>query len=393
MRSIGLLMLFPAVALLAVSLGCEDKTADPVNNPPDAAFTISPPEGPVETAFVFDASLTTDDNDPLENLSFRWDWESDGQWDTSWRSAPADTHMYSVAGSYIVTLNVMDSEDLVGEAVDTVNVKINEPPDAAFTISPSEGLVGTEFTFDASSTTDDYDPLANLSFRWDWENDGQWDTSWENTPLATHSYSQVGLYVVALQARDSRGLEGGATDTVSVKGAAEFVQDGWSYFESGDFSEAVTAFSQAIDLDSDRAEAYDGLGWSYMRLGMLESSIESFIFVLETLVDPSQDTYAGCSIVNLALGNYTDAANMANWALEVYGSQYEFQHDPDVTHVTLMLIRAIARFHLGLYASAYADALALGGPTLDLDAPDFVARLLEAIQELRDQYGQGLLDP
>lgn len=174
---------------------------------------------------------------------------------------------------------------------------------------------------------------------------------------------------------------------------ATLADEGWRLFSEGKYSQAVSKFNQAIDGDSDLATAYDGLGWTYARMGMLQSSVDNFTFVLSILVDPSQDTYAGASMAHLALKNYEDASNMSNWALEVYGNRYDFRYDHDVTDVTLRLVRATSRFYLGLYESSYADVKLLGGPQLSPKASNFVAKLLEAIQELREKYGQGLLNP
>jgi tetratricopeptide (TPR) repeat protein len=193
------------------------------------------------------------------------------------------------------------------------------------------------------------------------------------------------MSLLVLSCGSDGGGGGGGTPTM-------LVAEGWSLFSEGNYSQAVSKFNAAADQDSDLAEAYDGLGWSYARLGMLQSSVDKFTFVLSVLVDPSQDTYAGASMAHLAAKNYEDASNMSNWALVVYGDTYEFDHDNDVTDTTLRLVRAISRFHLGLYESASDDVEELGGPTLSPGSANFVAKLLEAIQDLREQYGQGLLD-
>ena len=52
----------------------------------------------------------------------------------------------------------------------------NAPPIPAVTISPAAGVVETRFVLDASQSADA--ESAELLFRWDWENDGVWDTEW-----------------------------------------------------------------------------------------------------------------------------------------------------------------------------------------------------------------------
>ena len=96
-------------------------------------------------------------------------------------------------------------------------------------------------------------------------------------------------------------------------------------------------------------------------------------------------------------GHVVRAAENANWAIERFEEEYEFRYDPDVTHITLRLMRSIARFHEGEYTSSYADVvvlddlLGLGLPQLNTGAPDFVAKLMKQIQTVREASGGGLL--
>ena len=96
----------------------------------------------------------------------------------------------------------------------------NDPPNAEFSITPPAGIIGTIFTFDASSTIDDNDNLNNLEFRWDWETDGNWDTGWNGNYSVTHSYSEEGAFTVTLEVKDSGGLVGSITHNINVGGGA-----------------------------------------------------------------------------------------------------------------------------------------------------------------------------
>jgi tetratricopeptide (TPR) repeat protein len=187
--------------------------------------------------------------------------------------------------------------------------------------------------------------------------------------------------------------------------AAALVSEGWGFFVAGDYQSAVGKFRQATVSEPDYRDAYDGLGWAYARLGQLDnaatqqidSATEAFLYALEILVKPSRDTYAGAAVVALALKDYERAALNANWAIERFEEEYQFRYDHDVTHVTLRLMRATARFHLGEYESAYADIvvlddiLGLGLPALSPGASNFVARLLSQMHTVRDAAGAGLI--
>lgn len=113
----------------------------------------------------------------------------------------------------------------------------NLPPTAVFSFSPDYGIPGMEFTFDASESYDGEDPLEDLQFRWDWENDGTWDTSWSNSTTATHSFDETGTYTVVLEVKDTEDLTDTATDDVVVQEYMITVTEPtastvWTHFET-----------------------------------------------------------------------------------------------------------------------------------------------------------------
>ena len=79
------------------------------NAPPVASFTVSPTAGTVATVFQLDASASSDAEDPPGALKVRWDWESDGVWDTPRETAKTAQHQYVQAGSYVIRLEVLDT--------------------------------------------------------------------------------------------------------------------------------------------------------------------------------------------------------------------------------------------------------------------------------------------
>jgi PKD repeat protein len=56
----------------------------------------------------------------------------------------------------------------------------------------------------------------DLEVRWDYENDGTWDTNWSTTKITTHRYPTIGNHTVRLEVRDNGGLVANATETVPV---------------------------------------------------------------------------------------------------------------------------------------------------------------------------------
>jgi PKD repeat protein len=185
------------------------------NTPPAASFTVTPAVGDVSTLFIVDASLSSDLEDATPALEVRWDWEDDGTWDTAWSTTKTAQHQYGAIGAYIVRLGVRDTGGLSSQTTQQVLVN-NTPPIASFAVAPLTGDISTTFTVDASSSSDLEDATSTLEVRWDWEDDGVWDTSWSTTKTAQHQYLSPGTYTIRLEARDAGGLADQTTRQVWV---------------------------------------------------------------------------------------------------------------------------------------------------------------------------------
>lgn len=153
------------------------------------------------------------------SLQVRFDWESDGIWDTAWdtlwSSNKTMTHRFSSPGEYNVTLEVLDSGGLTNISRITVEV-VNEPPVPFIAVGHILGDLLTTFVFDCSGSFDLEDPLSVMSVRWDFNGDGIWDTNWSTDKVAYHQYSAPGNYTVVLEVRDSQGLTNNTTVQAEV---------------------------------------------------------------------------------------------------------------------------------------------------------------------------------
>jgi len=91
---------------------------------------------------------------------------------------------------------------------------------------PYTGQEGSPIIFDGSSSSDpDGD---SLMYRWDFDNDGLWDTAWSSSPFASHTWSDDYAGTVVLQVRDSRAagaLMDGAIASVTVDNVAPSISD------------------------------------------------------------------------------------------------------------------------------------------------------------------------
>ena len=92
----------------------------------------------------------------------------------------------------------------------------NKAPVADFSISPQTGNTDTLFTFDASASYDEETPAAELEVRWDWQNDGDWDTDYTTEKTHQRKFEVQGDYTIALQVRDTADSTDVATRNLTV---------------------------------------------------------------------------------------------------------------------------------------------------------------------------------
>lgn len=161
------------------------------NLAPFAAFDVTPARGSVFTAFTLDAGASRDLEDAA-SLEFRWDLDGDGAWDTPWSTHSVVTGVSLPAGTRTVALQVRDSTQTVASLSRAIEVSaFDQPPHAAFSVSP-DSFHGSpdpstpyyEVTLDPSAS---FDPEHPVFVRWDFENDGIWDTSLGPPLPTTHA--------------------------------------------------------------------------------------------------------------------------------------------------------------------------------------------------------------
>jgi len=169
----------------------------PLMNPwgsgtPVASFSWSPSTPEVDELVTFDASASM----PVggEIVSYEWDF-GDGNHATG----EIVTHAYGSAGTFTVTLNVIDSEGLWDIEQKQIEVKAPPPP-LTVSISPTSAsiLVGESVTF-TSTVSGGYIPYT---YQWYLNGNpvsGANESSWTFTPTTS------GIYYVHLKVTDAKG--------------------------------------------------------------------------------------------------------------------------------------------------------------------------------------------
>jgi len=99
------------------------------NTAPHALFTINHLSGTSDSLFLFDASESYDMHDSISELRFRWDFETDGIWDTDFSEDFTVSYQYLTIGTYTITLEVKDSKGLTNTLSKQIEIlKGNLPP-------------------------------------------------------------------------------------------------------------------------------------------------------------------------------------------------------------------------------------------------------------------------
>ncbi|MFC1849468.1 hypothetical protein ACFL27_04580 [candidate division CSSED10-310 bacterium] len=163
------------------------------NASPLVGLTVTPTLGSTTTTFSFSACTSTDPEDGTIGLNFRWDYTNDGGYDTSWSPTCTTTQSYGSPGAKTAKVQVQDQNG--NTAVRTVNFTVaasNVSPTATFNVDKGMEFASTPvtFNFDASAVSDGEDATSALQVRWDFQDDGTWDTSYSTTKTASNDYAQ-----------------------------------------------------------------------------------------------------------------------------------------------------------------------------------------------------------
>ncbi len=189
-------------------------------------------------------SATATDVGPLDVLTYSFDCDSNGTEDFSNTTGVASC-VYTVSGNYTATVKVSDADG--GSAMSTTQVRITN---VAPTISSVAGLNvnegnATTVTITAADIGGD-----TLSYRFDFNNDGQYDVT-KSTNAATWTYPQDGLKTVGVQVCDSKNACVQSSTTLTVANVAPSILS-VSTPSSVSRGTAVTAIVDAIDAGNDK---------------------------------------------------------------------------------------------------------------------------------------------
>ena len=154
----------------------------------------------------FDASSSYDPDGSI--IEFAWDFQSDGSFELVTDEAHASIDSL-VAGTWPVTLRVVDETGRADAVMRVLVVEDPKPPQASFDVSPAAPSIFDPVRFIDRSIGVDGSIVA-----WEWSL-GDGHASREPEPI--HRYEEVGRYEVSLTVSDSVGLRDTHTEILEVQ--------------------------------------------------------------------------------------------------------------------------------------------------------------------------------
>jgi parallel beta-helix repeat protein len=171
-------------------------------------------------------------NNFVDNTEQGYDDTGANEWDSGYPSGGNHWSNYSGIDQFSGTNQNVPGSDGIGDTEYTIDVdshdryplmapvaSFNTPPIADFD-APTATETGEEFLAYAAPS-DLEDPSALLEVRWDWQNDGVYDTGWSANKSAVHQYPIVDnitvfRYRIRMQVRDTGGLTDSALQAIMV---------------------------------------------------------------------------------------------------------------------------------------------------------------------------------
>lgn len=221
-------------------LGCSDTLIKPLYirvDGPTASFKTLTPGSCLNSTIVYADSSYSDGVHPIQ----QWIWNY-GDGTIVNLSAPPFQHTYTTAGTYTITLKVIDSKGCADSTVKIDYVVISKPV-ATFT-ADTLTCTGQPIIFTNSSTG------PSLTYLWDFG-----DGSTSTTANPTHTYSVEGTFTISLSITDQYGCTDNMvrTNYVSV------------YNPLADFtmSDSASTCPPLIVTFTNNSTHYSSLAWDF----------------------------------------------------------------------------------------------------------------------------------
>ncbi len=182
--------------------------------PPVADFSVVPDDGaPRAGEPILFLDESSDVDGAIEGRTWRFD-------DGAIAGGPSVLHTYRAAGTYIVSLEAVDSQGESATQTQSLVVR-SQRPHARFCWSPENPIPGDPIRFDASASHDADGRIER--YRWDLDGDGTDDHD-HAEPIVDHAFPSAGERAIRLTVVDDAGERASVTRwlTVNLPPVAEF---------------------------------------------------------------------------------------------------------------------------------------------------------------------------
>jgi PKD repeat protein len=155
-----------------------------------------PPSATVGDTAVFSATVVDASGNDVSSqiVSFSWSFGDGGT-----GSGRSTSHTFNSAGSFPVTLRIVDNLGRTAQFVQTLAVGAGANPTATFLFAPAAPSVGQQVSFNGSQSQ--ATPGHSIvSYTWDFG-----DGSGGSGATTTHAYTAAGQYIVTLTTKDDVG--------------------------------------------------------------------------------------------------------------------------------------------------------------------------------------------
>ena len=198
---------------------------------PEASFTATPNPVPPGGTVAFNGSASADPDDAPSGgaiATYEWDYDGDGNYETSPSASPATTHVYPQRGRFLSRLRVTDNNLPApvpphAPYFDVTIVPINVTnTTAAFTPSNAAPFTAESVTLNAAASSNP-DAPGQMTFRWDLDGNGSYETPTtgeSSAPALAASWATAGNRVVGLRVTDDSGAQVFTSRTVAVQNRA-----------------------------------------------------------------------------------------------------------------------------------------------------------------------------
>lgn len=205
-------------------------SVNPTGAPPQASFTYTPLEAYVNMTITFDASASSPEG--YNDTIIRYEWNfgdgtppviKEGTYENP--PSPLATHVFIQVGTFTVTLNVTDTDQLWCTTSKPIEILPPSPPKADFIFYPPSPYPNQTVTFDASSSEPGWNGTVAppiVSYKW---NFGDGNITTVSTTIIYHIYETAENYTVTLTITDAEGASDNKTQVVMVSEAPPLIGD------------------------------------------------------------------------------------------------------------------------------------------------------------------------